>query len=153
MSDGVFAVDKDYQVLLFNKAAQSITHLNKDQVLNKSVDEVMKFYFKDTQVPIFEYCKQTEEIKEQMRKTGLALKVLNSHVYVSLTAAPVMFEEQEGSGWIVTFHDITKERQLEAMKLDFVSMAAHELRTPLTTLQGYLSMLQTQDTINKLINQ
>lgn len=153
LSDGVFAVDKNYHVLLFNKAAQSITHLNKNLVLNKQVDEVLKFYFKDSQVPLFEYCKQTQEIKDQMRKFGLALKVLNSQVYVSLTAAPVMFEGQEDSGWIVTFHDITKDRQLESMKLDFVSMAAHELRTPLTTLKGYLSMLQTEDTSSKLMDE
>lgn len=35
-----------------------------------------------------------------------------------------------------------QEKELEAMKLDFVSMAAHELRTPLTALRGYLSILE-----------
>ena len=78
----------------------SRNNLNKNLVLNKQVDEVLKFYFKDSQVPLFEYCKQTQEIKDQMRKFGLALKVLNSQVYVSLTAAPVMFEGQEDSGWL-----------------------------------------------------
>jgi signal transduction histidine kinase len=34
------------------------------------------------------------------------------------------------------------EKQLEEMKVDFVSMAAHELRTPLTAIRGYASLLQ-----------
>ncbi len=150
LSDGVFAVDEKQQVLLFNKAAEHITKLNKDQVIGKPVDEVLQFYHHKERLMLREYSSQTEEVKDLMRKTGLALKIVNGEVFVSLTAAPVMFEGQEKSGWIVTFHDITKERQLEAMKLDFVSMAAHELRTPLTTMQGYLSMLQVPDSLKKL---
>jgi two-component system phosphate regulon sensor histidine kinase PhoR len=42
---------------------------------------------------------------------------------------------------LLTIHDIREEKQLEHMKLDFVSMAAHELRTPLTSIKGYLSVL------------
>jgi signal transduction histidine kinase len=38
-------------------------------------------------------------------------------------------------------HDVTQEKELEKMKLDFVSMATHELRTPLTSIKGYLSFL------------
>ena len=39
---------------------------------------------------------------------------------------------------------MTKEKEFEAMKLDFVSMAAHELRTPLTAMRGYLSLLHEE---------
>ena len=39
---------------------------------------------------------------------------------------------------------MTKEREFETMKLDFVSMAAHELRTPLTAMRGYLSLLNEE---------
>jgi len=40
----------------------------------------------------------------------------------------------------VRVHDETKSRELENMKVDFVSMAAHELRTPLAALRGYLEL-------------
>src|SRR5476651_2586606 len=35
-------------------------------------------------------------------------------------------------------------KELEEMRLDFVSMAAHELRTPLTAIRGYTSLIQMQ---------
>ncbi|MDB5182974.1 MAG: sensor signal transduction histidine kinase [Candidatus Saccharibacteria bacterium] len=49
--------------------------------------------------------------------------------------------DRDGIRNIITLRDQTNERELEAMKLDFVSMAAHELRTPLTAVRGYLSLL------------
>ncbi|USD38280.1 phosphate regulon sensor histidine kinase PhoR [Ferrimonas sp. SCSIO 43195] len=37
--------------------------------------------------------------------------------------------------------DVTRLRQLEAMRRDFVANVSHELKTPLTVLQGYLEMM------------
>jgi two-component system sensor histidine kinase VicK len=47
---------------------------------------------------------------------------------------------------IITLRDQTDERDLEMMKLDFVSMAAHELRTPITAIRGYLGLLSNERT-------
>lgn len=39
--------------------------------------------------------------------------------------------------------DITRIRQLEGMRRDFVANVSHELKTPLTVLQGYLEMMES----------
>lgn len=39
--------------------------------------------------------------------------------------------------------DITRVRQLEGMRKEFVANVSHELKTPLTVLQGYLEMMQS----------
>src|SRR5439155_17672185 len=46
---------------------------------------------------------------------------------------------------IVTIHDLTKSRELDSMKVDFVSMAAHELRTPISAVRGFLELLLYKD--------
>ncbi len=38
--------------------------------------------------------------------------------------------------------DVTRVRQLEQMRRDFVANVSHELKTPLTVLQGYVEMMQ-----------
>ncbi|MCV6575191.1 MAG: PAS domain-containing protein, partial [Cohaesibacter sp.] len=38
--------------------------------------------------------------------------------------------------------DVSKIKQLENMRQDFVANVSHELRTPLTVLQGYLEMME-----------
>ncbi len=47
-------------------------------------------------------------------------------------------------GVVLVMRDISEEKQLELMKLDFVSMAAHELRTPITAIRGYIDMIKVE---------
>lgn len=54
-------------------------------------------------------------------------------------------KDQEYRGRITLLHDVTRERELDRMKSDFVSTAAHELRTPLSTILGYTDLLLTQE--------
>lgn len=46
---------------------------------------------------------------------------------------------------VVNYHDITKIKELENAKDEFVSMASHELRTPLTAVKGYISVILDGD--------
>ena len=52
---------------------------------------------------------------------------------------------------VVTLHDITKIKNLENTKKDFVTNVSHELRTPLTAIKGFVETLQ--DTNNDDENQ
>jgi PAS domain S-box-containing protein len=42
---------------------------------------------------------------------------------------------------VVNVHDLTRERQLEKLKSDFVATVSHELRTPVTPIRGYAELL------------
>jgi len=44
-------------------------------------------------------------------------------------------------GQVKVVHDVTKERELDQMKSDFVSMVSHELRTPLFSIQGFIHLI------------
>jgi signal transduction histidine kinase len=70
---------------------------------------------------------------------------------VKVTVSQVSTASEQGPSGaraIITIHDETRSRELEAMKVDFVSMAAHELRTPLAAIRGYLELLRFKEITN-----
>lgn len=60
---------------------------------------------------------------------------------VSISIAPLKDRDGEIQGYVTSFNDLTRLRQVEVMKSDFVSMVSHELRTPLTSIKGALTLL------------
>ncbi|MGI8581969.1 MAG: PAS domain-containing protein [Chitinophagaceae bacterium] len=50
---------------------------------------------------------------------------------------PVRDNEGKIIRWLGTNTDITKQKEMEQMKDDFLSMASHELKTPVTTIKAY----------------
>ena len=56
-------------------------------------------------------------------------------------AAPVTDRKGRGLGRLHAFRDVTRERELDRMKDEFVSLVSHELRTPLTSIKGYVDLL------------
>ncbi|HSX41639.1 MAG TPA: ATP-binding protein [Candidatus Saccharimonadales bacterium] len=58
----------------------------------------------------------------------------------AITVSPVVLKGKP-IGAIEVFRDITKERQLEEAKEEFVSLASHQLRTPATGVKAFVSML------------
>jgi PAS domain S-box-containing protein len=55
--------------------------------------------------------------------------------------------ELEGEVWtadVVTVHDVTRLREVERAKADFVAAVSHELRTPITPIKGYVELLRAK---------
>jgi len=56
-----------------------------------------------------------------------------------------MMREEEKMGTLVILHDITREKVIERMKTEFVSISAHKLRTPLSAVKWTIRMILDGD--------
>jgi signal transduction histidine kinase len=61
--------------------------------------------------------------------------------YFHVRTAPVVLETGTVVGTVTVLEDVTRQRQLDRMKDDFISVASHELRTPLTSMQLAVRLL------------
>ncbi|MCL5959554.1 MAG: ATP-binding protein [Chloroflexi bacterium] len=70
---------------------------------------------------------------------------LGKKLTILVNSAPI--EDTQGNvvGAVTVFQDITRQKQAERMRNDFLSRVSHDLKTPLTTIKGYASTLLQED--------
>lgn len=147
IQDAVIALDPIGNIVLFNPSAEKLIGATSQEVLNKPITQVLKFYHDNIEIPPSQYCainKEAPEINYQKDDLKFA-SFKNKQGVVVLTSNQIKGGDKANLGCILTLHDITERKSFEAMKLDFVSMAAHELRTPLTSIKGYLSVFMSEN--------
>ena len=69
---------------------------------------------------------------------------INKGQTLEISIVPVITGEEK-IGTLVSLHDISREKMIEAMKSEFVSIAAHQLRTPLSAIKWTTRMLLDGD--------
>ncbi|HEX4084885.1 MAG TPA: ATP-binding protein, partial [Chthoniobacteraceae bacterium] len=62
--------------------------------------------------------------------------------FLSVNAMPMRDEDGAATGVVAVLHDVSRVKQLEEVRRQFVANVSHELRTPLSIFHGYLETLQ-----------
>ncbi len=148
INDGVIALDLNRNIISFNKAAEKITGYTANQVINKPIKDVLKFFDYQAQIDCNNFCPANPNNFEGIVFNRVNVKVIGAAekiTYVNLISSQIIEGNRVNLGCVITLHDVSDEKHLEEMKLDFISMAAHELRTPLTSIKGYLSIFTNEN--------
>ena len=61
--------------------------------------------------------------------------------YLSVKVSPLFYRENELSGFVAVFHDITQIEKLEQVRKDFIANVSHEIKTPITAIKGFADTL------------
>ena len=76
---------------------------------------------------------------------NLSVKAKNGRLFpMAMTIAPLL-AKGEVSGAIILFRDITKDREIDQAKTEFVSLASHQLKTPLSAINWYSEMVLEEE--------
>jgi PAS domain S-box-containing protein len=133
IGDGVFLVDRDGRIRLWNAAAERITGLAEADVLGHlAATAIPGWAAVEPRVPL-------AHAGEPASPESVPLELAGGERWLSVTA--VGYEE----GTVYAFRDLTEERALESMRQDLVATVSHELRTPLAAIYGAALTLRRGD--------
>lgn len=145
MADGVFTVDRDLKLVSFNQAAEAIAGWKGKDVIGKTCGALFQSTDKKGRLICGSpACPLEKAIAKGRTVINFEHKIKTKSgqiVDVSSSVAPLKDETGEVAGGVSVFRDITKLKEIEQMKSDFVSMVSHELRSPLTSIKGFAATL------------
>lgn len=132
MSDGVLITDTRGVVLLANYPFKRLLTVDGN-IEGKQIAEVLRH----------------PGLLDMLRDTLHSGEVISEEINLSkdgremhLSATGVPIRAASGvSGIVLTLHNITRLRQLEEMRKDFVANVSHEIKTPLTAIRGFAETL------------
>ena len=88
------------------------------------------------------YVETIERLRETPDQPSMdEFELLDHRVFIGFTS-PVTDDEGRVVARLWTLRDVTRERELDRLKDEFVATVSHELRTPLTSMRGFLEMLR-----------
>lgn len=134
-SDGVLVFNKEEALSLMNPLAETFFEVKAEEIINSSISKISEF---PTLKPLITLLEKNN--KEIFRKEFPTRK----NLILEISTIPLI-KNQERLGFIVIIHDITREKTIEIMKTEFVSLAAHQLRTPLSAIKWTLRMFLDGD--------
>ena len=135
MEDGLLVVDARSRVTLMNPTFQKLFEL-RDPAVDVPLVEAVRHATLDQLIA------ETLRTGEAMRgELSLPDSRTRSERLVEVSAVPIKNADDQVTGAVVLFHDITELKQLDQIRRDFVANVSHELRTPLSILRGYIEVL------------
>src|SRR5882724_6280808 len=132
MTEGVLILDYAGHVQLVNRSLQEFFGLKSD-VRGQTIMEAFRLQ---------ELAEVIRRLPEERIVQGheLALAGVQKR-WLEVNAAAVLDRAGTQRGAILVFHDLTRLKQLENTRQEFVANVSHELRTPLSLIKGFVETL------------
>ena len=140
MVEGVIAVDSRSRVISLNRAASALLGLDPAFVIQRRIIEVVEN--PDLQWFITRSLAASGPIEGEITLQGEKPRFLQAH------GTTLKDPHGKAFGVLIVVHDVTRLRQLEKARRDFVANVSHELKTPITSIKGFVETLLEGEAIS-----
>jgi two-component system phosphate regulon sensor histidine kinase PhoR len=132
MLEGLLLLDRNRRIYLANRAFKNLFGI-KTELRGKTIMEALR---------VHELAALVERVEGEGQMFDYELKLPDlSERWLQVNAAAISNSTGEREGTILVFHDLTRLKQLERTREEFVANVSHELRTPLSLIKGYVETL------------
>lgn len=132
MVEGVLVLDESSKVQLVNRSLEKLFSLAAD-VRGQTIIEAFR---------LPELADLVKRLRQECSMQSYTLELPGMEErWVEVNAAAVLDRDGIQRGAILVFHDLTRIKQLERTRQEFVANVSHELRTPLSLIKGFVETL------------
>jgi PAS domain S-box-containing protein len=148
VSDGVCVVDRDFNILDFNPAAEQITGWREAEVIGRHYAEVFRFLddsgrdLREANCVLRQAMEEGKPVYSLMGQRAIIGRN-GQHIFIAGGAAPLLDDNGYVVGGLVTFRDISlsPEKKAKRAKWDFLVMVSHHLRSPIAKIIASLELV------------
>jgi two-component system phosphate regulon sensor histidine kinase PhoR len=131
MAEGVLLLDEQERIALVNQSLRKFFRLPAE--LRGATLEVFRWP---------ELQRLLDRLKHEKTITAAEVPLGGERQWhLQLNAAVVFDPAARGQGYLFVFHDLTRQKELENLRQEFVANVSHELRTPLSLIKGFTETL------------
>ncbi|HKC14773.1 MAG TPA: ATP-binding protein [Patescibacteria group bacterium] len=132
LSDGVFMLDNEKNILIINDSAKRFLRLKSNPAFFEILDSFPKEY---------DLVSRIEKVVLTKLPTGDIEVKIGESIFQTFITPVISSPNNKVIGVSFLLHDITLEKSLSEMKEDFTNMMVHELRAPLTNIKDASSLI------------
>ena len=142
MPEGICVLDSSFLIIELNKALESLTGFQKDELIGKSFSALIKLSKNNCSI-----CSDNKESSYIPEQFSHLAEIVNKNG----KTIPILIKHQSfDSCYITSITALSEMVCLNQAHLDFVSTVSHELRTPLTSIKGFAdTFLNAGDKLDK----
>jgi two-component system, OmpR family, phosphate regulon sensor histidine kinase PhoR len=134
MSEAVLAVDSEQRLITLNSSAAEMIGVDISQAKGRTLQEIIRN-------PALQHFVTNALTGNKPVEDNIVLHKDNSEHFLQAKSDTLQDEEGQKIGVLVVLNDITRLRQLEQVRRDFVANVSHELKTPITSIKGFVETL------------
>ncbi len=135
--DAVIVIDESDKLLMANDAAGRLFNFDFKNSQHKPVSELIG----PEQSEFVDFLSHSRQSKGRATRKDIGFLEEGTPKTFDCIVSCVYDQAEQVCGAVAVLHDITREKQIQLMKNDFVSHVSHELKTPLASITAYTEML------------
>ena len=132
LTDGLMVLENG-EILLMNPVAEKMLGTEGENTLEKPLNDLSRF--QNLKI-VYQFLKQNTKRPISRQEIIFGKPELT----LQITVIPIATNQD-----LIVFHDVTRDKLVERMKTEFVSLAAHQLRTPLSAIKWTIRMMLDGD--------
>ncbi|MDO8473066.1 MAG: ATP-binding protein, partial [Dehalococcoidia bacterium] len=146
MGEGLLVLDAQRHVIHCNRAAEDLLDIDARPLIGQPVEVFQAAWVgrvEDRDKLRSEWSIAVDHLTTTPAPVGFRLSVGST----ARDVQAFLFQVAHGVellGIGALFRDVTREREIDRMKTEFISIASHELRTPMTAIFGFSELLLTR---------